>query len=85
MGGVSFTASQSRRASRESAEPGEQAARERFMREVLEQGYSTGYSGVRVSASGRRFVIEDATVWNVIDSAGRLHGQAACFQRWQAV
>ncbi|MEQ8232016.1 MAG: MEKHLA domain-containing protein [Gammaproteobacteria bacterium] len=69
--------------SRASAEPGDQAAREAFMRAVREQGYASGYSGVRISARGRRFLIEDATVWNVIDVDGTYHGQAASFARWR--
>ncbi len=40
-----------------------------------------GYSGVRVSATGRLFRIEDATVWPVVDAAGRRVGQAATFAR----
>jgi len=68
--------------SRTSAERGNQEARERFMREVRERGYAEGYSGVRISATGRRFVIEDATVWNIVDAEGIYHGQAATFARW---
>lgn len=68
--------------SRASAERGNQQARERFMREVRERGYAEGYRGVRISASGRRFVIADATVWNVVDADGTYHGQAAAFPRW---
>lgn len=40
-----------------------------------------GYSGVRVSASGRRFRICDATVWTVSDEFGEIRGQAATFSR----
>ncbi len=68
--------------SRASAESGNQQARERFMREVRERGYAEGYRGVRIAASGRRFVIEDVTVWNIVDTNGRYHGQAAAFPRW---
>jgi hypothetical protein len=42
-----------------------------------------GYSGVRVSASGRRFRIHDATVWPVVDPAGTALGQAATFTHWE--
>ncbi|MEQ8659284.1 MAG: MEKHLA domain-containing protein [Gammaproteobacteria bacterium] len=69
--------------SRVSAEPARQAAREEFMQRVRTHGYAEGYSGVRIAASGRRFVIEDATVWNVVDAAGNYHGQAATFARWR--
>lgn len=44
-------------------------------------GVVRGYSGVRVSATGRLFRIEGATVWPVIDASGRQVGQAATFER----
>ena len=69
--------------SRASAEPLKQEERARLMQRVLESGYIDDYSGVRIASSGRRFVIEQATVWNVIDAAGELHGQAATFARWR--
>ena len=34
------------------------------------------------SATGRRFQIEQATVWNLIDEQDAIHGQAATFDRW---
>lgn len=71
--------------SRESAEPARQAERERFMQRVREHGYVDDYSGVRVSSTGRRFVIERATVWNLVDAHGVLHGQAAAFRDWRAL
>lgn len=48
-------------------------------------GVVRGYSGVRISATGRLFRIEDATVWPVTDAAGRRVGQAATFTRVAAV
>ncbi|HWA63520.1 MAG TPA: MEKHLA domain-containing protein [Caulobacteraceae bacterium] len=69
--------------SRLSAEPGgEREARARFMRDVTQRGFADDYAGVRVSSTGRRFRIEAATVWNLVDTAGRRHGQAAAFSRW---
>jgi hypothetical protein len=38
---------------------------------------------VRVSASGRRFRISGATVWNLVDEQGWRRGQAAAFAEWQ--
>jgi hypothetical protein len=40
------------------------------------------YSGVRIAADGRRFRIERAHVWNLIDGSGTRHGQAATFAEW---
>lgn len=44
---------------------------------------ATGYSGERVSATGRRFLIRDATIWPVSDGGGRVVGQAATFSQWE--
>lgn len=44
-----------------------------------------GYTGVRVTASGRLFRICDATVWPVCDNTGVRRGQAAAFSRWEFV
>lgn len=68
--------------SRRSAEPVDRAERERIMQRVTLEGYIDDYRGVRISSSGKKFMIEDATVWNIIDNAGVYHGQAAVFHRW---
>jgi len=64
------------------AEPGLRDARERLLREVTLQGYSAGYRGIRITRTGRRFEIDQATVFNIIDKAGKNLGQAATFDRW---
>ena len=46
-------------------------------------GFVDDYSGVRISATGRRFFIEKATVWNVRDERGEFAGQAAMFRHWE--
>eukprot|EP00741_Cyanophora_paradoxa_P000663 tig00000430_g638.t1 len=85
--------------SKDSAEPGLQEARLKVLHDVekvrgagrrtpvrrhaTRQGYTEGYSGVRISASGRRFRIVDVVVWNVLDEAGAFRGQAATFPRWE--
>ena len=71
--------------SRFSAEPLEREAREALLKRVRRDGFIDDYSGVRISASGRRFMIHEATVWNLIDEAGVIHGQAATFSRWSAL
>lgn len=65
--------------SRYSAEPMERDARARLLEQVARRGYVDDYSGVRIAASGRRFMIEAGTVWNLADEAGICHGQAATF------
>lgn len=68
--------------SRQSAEPVDQAERRRLLERVRRHGYIDDYSGVRVSASGRRFLISRATVWNLFDAAEGPCGQAAAFSDW---
>lgn len=68
--------------SRLSAEPLARAERERLLKRVEERGYVDDYSGVRVSKTGRRFLIERATVWNLVDANGAHLGQAAAFGAW---
>lgn len=68
--------------SRLTAEPLEQSVREAFMENVRQKGYSDGYEGVRISGSGKRFRIEQAVVWNLIDEKGAYRGQAAMFPSW---
>jgi hypothetical protein len=69
--------------SRYTAEAPDRAKRQRLLQAVQTRGYIDDYAGVRVSATGRRFRIEGACVWNLIDRTGRHLGQAACFQHWR--
>lgn len=71
--------------SRRTAEPVNQAERARLLRMVEERGYFEGYRGVRISSTGRRFVVEQAIVWTVMDDAGRRVGQAATFSHARPV
>jgi hypothetical protein len=71
--------------SRLSAEPVDRAERAALLDRVTRDGFIDDYAGVRVSATGRRFRIERATVWNLIDQAGVLQGQAAAFSQWTAI
>ncbi|GAB6040191.1 MEKHLA domain-containing protein [Endothiovibrio diazotrophicus] len=68
--------------SRYTAEAPRREERQRLLDAVRSQGYIDDYSGIRISAGGRRFRIEQATVWTVVDEAGDPIGQAATFDRW---
>ncbi len=68
--------------SRLSAEPLHRDERARLLDRVTRDGYIDDYAGIRISAAGRRFRIEQAVVWNLIEADGAIHGQAATFDRW---
>jgi PAS domain-containing protein len=68
--------------SRLSAEPDRQEDRNRLLTEVREHNFSTGYRGLRIAKSGRRFWIEDVTMWNLVTDSGVRVGQAAVFPRY---
>lgn len=68
--------------SRLSAEPVNQAERDRLLAEVTEKGYIDHYQGVRISSTGKQFLIKNAVVWNLNDKNQRYKGQAAWFDQW---
>ncbi|MEO7687761.1 MAG: MEKHLA domain-containing protein [Sphingomonas sp.] len=65
--------------SRLSAEPMLRDERKALLDRVARDGFIEDVAGIRISATGRRFHIERATVWNLIDEHGSVHGQAATF------
>lgn len=65
--------------SRLSAEAPLRDERQRLLDRVARDGFIDDYTGVRISATGRRFRIERAVVWNLIDGEGVRRGQAATF------
>jgi hypothetical protein len=69
--------------SRETAEAPERAERDELLRRVVEKGFIDDYSGIRIAADGRRFMIRNAKVWNVCDAQGMQTGQAASFSEWE--
>lgn len=72
---ASFTAMPSRL----SAEAPLQGERQLLLDRVTRDGFIDDYAGVRISATGRRFRIERALVWNLVDARGVHRGQAATF------
>lgn len=78
--GQAFDATPARLLGMPSAEtaPADAAAdRGRMFETLAETGFVSGYSGIRISVSGRRFMIEDVTVLTLTDAAGRPAGHAA--------
>lgn len=68
--------------SRLSADTPDREERRRLLEAVARDGFATGYRGLRIARSGRRFWIEDGTVWQLVDEAGVIRGQAATFPTW---
>ena len=68
--------------SRLSAEPQIREEREKLLAHVRKYGFIEDYKGVRVSSSGKRFLVEDSIVWNMIDENGTYRGQAAVLYKW---
>jgi MEKHLA domain. len=69
--------------SRLTAEPIDQVERARMLAEAQIRGYIPEYRGVRISKTGRRFFVEHALVWNVLNGDGKMVGQAATFSQWK--
>lgn len=65
--------------SRLSAEAPLREERQALLDRVSAHGFIDDYAGIRISAKGKRFRIENAVVWNLIDADGVRHGQAATF------
>ena len=68
--------------SRLSAEESFRAERQRLLDAVTTNGFVNDYRGLRIAKSGRRFWIEKAIVWQLLDDHGRPFGQAATFSTW---
>jgi hypothetical protein len=68
--------------SRLSAEPLLREERARLLARVDKHGFIDDYTGIRISSTGRRFRIRNATVWNLTDETGMMQGQAATFSEW---
>ena len=69
--------------SRLTAEAPNREERARLLAAVTANGFIDDYSGIRISKTGRRFRIEQATVWNLLDERENYVGQAAMFSRWE--
>lgn len=68
--------------SRQTAEAMHRDERARLLARTSEKGYVDDYRGIRISGTGKRFLIQRAIVWNLVDHQGRDQGQAATFSHW---
>ena len=55
------------------------AERSAMMAALANHGFVSGYAGRRISAKGKLFRIENATIWRLIDAQGESFGVAATF------
>ena len=69
--------------SRLTAEAPNREERARLLAAVTARGFIDDYSGIRISKTGRRFRIAQATVWNLLAENGQPAGQSAMFSRWE--
>lgn len=69
--------------SRLTAEPVHRDERARLLERTTRNGYVDDYQGIRISATGRRFRIKRAIVWNLLATDGSYAGQAATFAGWE--
>lgn len=71
--------------SRSPFEPTKQAERDRLLEQTQTQGFSSNYRGVRTSSTGKRFFVENVTIWNVLDEQNQMCGQAAVFSHYTPI
>ena len=62
-----------------------QEERQRLLEQVSKHGFIDRYRGIRQTFTGKRFMIEDATVWNLIDEYGLLQGQAVIIFKHEVI
>ncbi|MDE2388256.1 MAG: MEKHLA domain-containing protein [Betaproteobacteria bacterium] len=69
--------------SRLTAEPGKREERARMLEQVKKHGYTAGYSGIRITSTGQRFLAEPIVIWNIHKPDGTAIGQGATFSAWK--
>jgi MEKHLA domain len=66
--------------SHDTAKPVDRLARAAMMDRVKRYNYVDGYSGIRISKTGKEFKILDGVIWNLFRDNGEAYGQAAWFK-----
>lgn len=69
--------------SRLTAEPMHRDERAQLMSRAARDGFVDDYRGIRISRTGKRFLIEQAIIWNLVNPEGHRVGQAATFSNWK--
>tara|TARA_B110000211_G_C14081581_1_gene554795 strand:- start:279 stop:722 length:444 start_codon:yes stop_codon:yes gene_type:complete len=65
--------------SRKTAELDLREKRQEMLRIAEVNGYFDDYEGIRISSTGKRFMIKKVIIWNVENESGEKIGQAATF------
>ena len=55
------------------------------MTRAARDGFVHDYRVIRISCTGKRFLIEQAIIWNLLDDDGIRVGKAATFSDWKPV
>ena len=69
--------------SRLTAESVNREERARMLEKVKIQGYISDYSGIRISSTGKRFLVDPIVIWNIHKPDGTAIGQSATFSAWK--
>ena len=67
--------------SRNTAEKDKQGKRQEILEIVNKQGYLEAYEGIRISSTGKRFLIKEALIWTVFNKEKKKICQAAFFDK----
>tara|TARA_B100001029_G_C14930487_1_gene377363 strand:+ start:406 stop:576 length:171 start_codon:yes stop_codon:yes gene_type:complete len=54
-----------------------------MMKEIKKTGYAKGYSGTRITKTGKRIKIGDTTIWNLLGPNSQFSGQAALIKTFE--
>ncbi len=68
--------------SRSTAEAIVQKERDRILQSCKNNGFST-WEGVRISSTGKRYLITNGLLWNLLDENNQFCGQAATYNQWK--
>ncbi len=66
------------------APPDARAMRADMMDRVVQDGFVTGYSGRRISRTGKMFTIQGGIIWRLLDENGTDFGVGAIFRDYEA-
>ena len=63
----------------------ERSKREAILNYADKKHAIKGYTGIRISSKGQKFIIKDARIWTIWNDEERPCGQAATFNRWEKI